>query len=214
MLLQIQTKSEAVAAAWQLIEAQKADLASQQNKVAQQSSQLGQQTRQVFKQCPFRTKANAQLHFLLKAADQQQEQSYCCFLAQPASEYHQHQLACSGKGTVCILYQSRYCFRPQGCCLPSATDQITRCGRHCFVIATLLCNEYWSKYHEAEAGKQGAEIAKHSETDASTLVKSPIRVTLSLCAGQGFAALPELQDCSPSSSDEFCKDNTQVCVHK
>ncbi|DBB04723.1 TPA: hypothetical protein ACH3X3_010027 [Trebouxia sp. C0006] len=47
---QIQTKSEAVAAAWQLIEAQKADLASQQNKVAQQSSQLGQQTREVQQQ--------------------------------------------------------------------------------------------------------------------------------------------------------------------
>ncbi|KAL0021694.1 hypothetical protein WJX79_001117 [Trebouxia sp. C0005] len=47
---QIQTKSEAVAAAWQLMEAQKADLASQQNKVVQQSIQLDQQTRQVQQQ--------------------------------------------------------------------------------------------------------------------------------------------------------------------
>ncbi|KAL0017807.1 hypothetical protein WJX77_003443 [Trebouxia sp. C0004] len=39
-----------VAAAWQLGESQKADLASQQKKVAQQSSQLDQQTRQVQQQ--------------------------------------------------------------------------------------------------------------------------------------------------------------------
>ncbi len=62
VLIQIQTKSEAVAAAWQLMEAQKADLASQQNKVAQQSSQLDQQTRQVFKHCCFITKANSHVH--------------------------------------------------------------------------------------------------------------------------------------------------------
>ncbi|DBA79876.1 TPA: hypothetical protein ACH3X1_008221 [Trebouxia sp. C0004] len=47
---QIQSKSEAVAAAWQLGESQKADLASQQKKVAQQSSQLDQQTREVQQQ--------------------------------------------------------------------------------------------------------------------------------------------------------------------
>lgn len=46
--MQIQAQSEAVAAAWQLIEAQKAELASQHSKLAQQTSHLDQQTRQVF----------------------------------------------------------------------------------------------------------------------------------------------------------------------
>lgn len=67
VLIQIQTKSESVAAAWQLMEAQKADLASQQNNVAQQSSQLDQRTRQVFKHCPFITKAN--VHVRSSAAE-------------------------------------------------------------------------------------------------------------------------------------------------
>lgn len=74
VLIQIQTKSEAVAAAWQLMEAQKADLASQQNKVAQQSSQLDQQTRQVFKHLSFRNKGKCACTILLTASEQQQEQ--------------------------------------------------------------------------------------------------------------------------------------------
>ena len=68
VLIQIQTKSEAVAAAWQLMEAQKADLASQQNKVVQQSIQLDQQTRQVFKHCRFITTSNAYVLLLRPGA--------------------------------------------------------------------------------------------------------------------------------------------------
>lgn len=49
MVLQIQAKSETVAAAWQLIEVQKADLASQQGKIAYQTNDLEQQTRQVLR---------------------------------------------------------------------------------------------------------------------------------------------------------------------
>ena len=46
-MVQIQAQSEAVAAAWQLIEAQKAELASQHSKLAQQTTHLDQETRQV-----------------------------------------------------------------------------------------------------------------------------------------------------------------------
>lgn len=43
--LQVESKSEAVAAAWQMLEAQKADLASQQGKLAQRTNHLEEQTR-------------------------------------------------------------------------------------------------------------------------------------------------------------------------
>ena len=44
-LMQIQAKSEAVAAAWQKIEVQRTELDSQQQQLAQQTKQIDEQTR-------------------------------------------------------------------------------------------------------------------------------------------------------------------------
>ncbi len=106
VLIQIQTKSETVAATWQLMEAQKAGLASQQNKVAQQSTQLDQQTRQVFKHSQFITMANLHVHSIAKSSRAAAGAAVALLLDTTCicvPYVNEHQLACSGMGFSCIF---------------------------------------------------------------------------------------------------------------